>query len=189
MGNKKSRAAQLVLNPDALEYKPSTTLIHAPVVTHATTQPSAPALAFLRSFSEPVQTLSYADLNARSTRLARTLRRLHGASISGRTSTPQTIVSLALPSSIELYIAYLAVLKAGFAFSPLPLPDDTPAERLRELVNELCSQVVIGLGSRQTWAEGLEELQWLNISDGINSGDGDDEWPAPTKDDLAYGKL
>ncbi|MBV2156409.1 non-ribosomal peptide synthetase [Kitasatospora sp. SUK 42] len=64
--------------------------------------------------------LDYTELAARADRLARLL----AASGIG----PGTIVALALPRSVELVVALLAVAKSGAAY--LPLDPDYPADRL-----------------------------------------------------------
>ncbi|MGY1502800.1 amino acid adenylation domain-containing protein [Streptomyces sp. QTS52] len=64
--------------------------------------------------------LSYAELNARANRLARTLV----AAGAG----PERIVALALPRSPEMIVALLAVVKAGAAY--LPIDTAYPAERI-----------------------------------------------------------
>ncbi|MER7582457.1 amino acid adenylation domain-containing protein [Kitasatospora sp. NPDC097691] len=64
--------------------------------------------------------LDYAELGARADRLARLLA-AHGIG-------PGTIVALALPRSLELVVALLAVAKSGAAY--LPLDPDYPADRL-----------------------------------------------------------
>ncbi|WP_266159409.1 non-ribosomal peptide synthase/polyketide synthase [Dyella silvatica] len=66
------------------------------------------------------QSCSYAELNQQSNRLAHTLM--------ARGVGPGDLVALALPRSIEMVVALLAVLKAGAAY--LPLDPDYPAERL-----------------------------------------------------------
>jgi ferricrocin synthase len=181
MGNKKSRAARLVLNPDALSYTPTSSLLHAPVARHASEQPFKTAVSFLHALDEPPRTLSYADLDNQSTLLASSLRKLFKG-----TGIKEPVVALALPPSIELYIAYIAVLKAGFAFSPLPAPEETPAERLRTLVHELDAKIILGLAERQSWAEEIDSAQWVSVSEGIASGVDGERWPAPSKNDLAY---
>ncbi|MFD9975629.1 amino acid adenylation domain-containing protein [Streptomyces sp. NPDC059017] len=75
--------------------------------------PDAPAVA-----SEEAE-LTYAELDARSGRLARLLIG-HGAG-------PERLVALALPRTARFMEAVLAVLKAGAAY--LPLDPDAPAER------------------------------------------------------------
>ncbi|MFE7593479.1 amino acid adenylation domain-containing protein, partial [Kitasatospora sp. NPDC057512] len=64
--------------------------------------------------------LDYTELAARSDRLARLL--------AAEGIGPGTIVALALPRSLELVVALLAVAKSGAAY--LPLDPDYPADRL-----------------------------------------------------------
>ncbi|HEV7829728.1 MAG TPA: amino acid adenylation domain-containing protein, partial [Pseudonocardiaceae bacterium] len=64
---------------------------------------------------------SYGELNARANRLARLLIEC-GAG-------PEQFVALALPRSVELIVALLAVLKAGAGYLPIDL--SYPAERIR----------------------------------------------------------
>ncbi|MFE6667640.1 non-ribosomal peptide synthase/polyketide synthase [Streptomyces sp. NPDC057697] len=74
------------------------------------------ALALLDGDTE----LTYAQLDARANRLARKL--------ADRGVRPGGTVAVALPRSVELVVALLAVHKAGAAYLPLDL--DYPAERL-----------------------------------------------------------
>ncbi|MFD4863647.1 non-ribosomal peptide synthetase, partial [Streptomyces atratus] len=64
--------------------------------------------------------LTYAELDARSSRLARLLI--------DRGVGPEDFVALALPRSVEMVVALLAVAKAGAAY--LPLDSEYPAERI-----------------------------------------------------------
>jgi amino acid adenylation domain-containing protein len=64
--------------------------------------------------------LSYAELNARANRLAHALI--------ARGAGPERIVALALPRSVDIVVAQLAVLKTGAAF--LPVDPAYPAERI-----------------------------------------------------------
>ncbi|WP_277343326.1 non-ribosomal peptide synthetase [Streptomyces sp. Tu 4128] len=66
------------------------------------------------------ETLTYARLNARANRLARLLV--------ARGAGPERLVALALPRSLELPVAVLAVAKTGAAY--LPLDPAHPAERI-----------------------------------------------------------
>ncbi|MEV7097596.1 amino acid adenylation domain-containing protein [Amycolatopsis sp. NPDC051045] len=68
--------------------------------------------------------LTYAELDARANRLAHVLI--------GRGAGPERVVALAVPRSLEMIVAELAVLKAGAAY--LPLDPDYPAERLAFMV-------------------------------------------------------
>ncbi|WP_328510500.1 amino acid adenylation domain-containing protein [Streptomyces mirabilis] len=77
--------------------------------------------------------LSYAQLNARANRLARSLVE------SG--IGPERVVALGLPRSIDLVIAMLAVSKAGGAYLPLDL--EHPAERLAFMLSDTAPACVI----------------------------------------------
>ncbi len=68
--------------------------------------------------------LTYAELDARANRLAHVLI--------GRGAGPERVVALAVPRSMDMIVAELAVLKAGAAY--LPLDPDYPAERIAFMV-------------------------------------------------------
>ncbi|MFI5895176.1 amino acid adenylation domain-containing protein [Actinoplanes sp. NPDC051513] len=70
--------------------------------------------------------ISYAELDARANRLAHLLI--------ARGAGPDRVVGLAVPRSIEMIVAELAVLKAGAAYLPLDPAD--PAERLGYLIGD-----------------------------------------------------
>ncbi|MEC3981387.1 non-ribosomal peptide synthase/polyketide synthase [Amycolatopsis sp. H20-H5] len=69
-------------------------------------------------------TWTYAELNSRANRLARTLVE--------RGAGPEEFVALALPRSADMMLAILAVHKAGAAY--LPLDPDQPADRLAAML-------------------------------------------------------
>ncbi|WP_345029090.1 amino acid adenylation domain-containing protein [Kutzneria kofuensis] len=70
--------------------------------------------------------LTYAELNAAANRLAHLLI--------ARGAGPERVVGLAVPRSLEMIVAELAVLKAGAAY--LPLDADYPAERIAFMVED-----------------------------------------------------
>lgn len=78
--------------------------------------PHATALVF------GVSTLEHATLEARSFALAAQLRTMDVG--------PGSVVAVALPRSLELVIALVAVLRAGAAYLPLTLPIRTSAWRV-----------------------------------------------------------
>ncbi|HEU0088339.1 MAG TPA: non-ribosomal peptide synthase/polyketide synthase [Pseudonocardiaceae bacterium] len=87
--------------------------------------PDLPAVLFDNSGSRvgeqiPGGMLTYVELEARANRLAHLLI--------ARGAGPEQIVALALPRSVEIVIAQLAVLKAGSAF--LPVDPAYPPERI-----------------------------------------------------------
>lgn len=77
--------------------------------------------------------LGYAELDARSTRLAHRLRAL-GAG-------PETTVALALPRSADLVVAVLAVSKTGAAY--LPVDPDYPGQRIALMLADTGPQCVV----------------------------------------------
>ncbi|MFF9690814.1 amino acid adenylation domain-containing protein [Streptomyces sp. NPDC014623] len=79
--------------------------------------------------------LDYAALDARANRLARVLIR-HGAG-------PEQLIALALPRSIDLVVAVLAVLKSGAAYLPLDLHH--PGERLESTLQDARPLLLLSL--------------------------------------------
>ncbi|HEU4881684.1 MAG TPA: amino acid adenylation domain-containing protein [Longimicrobium sp.] len=101
--------------------------------------PHAPALEF------EGRSVSYAELEARANRLARRLR-ARGAG-AGR------LVAVSLERSLELPVAFLAVMKSGAAFLPVD-PRDPPQRRRRVLAD---SGAVVLLTERRP-AEGADDV-------------------------------
>src|SRR5205823_5501747 len=79
--------------------------------------------------------LSYGELEARANRLAHLLVQ--------RGAGPERIVALALPRSVEIVVAQLAVLKAGAAF--LPVDPAYPAERIAFMLTDAAPVLVLSL--------------------------------------------
>jgi hypothetical protein len=77
--------------------------------------------------------LTYGELNEQANRLAQLLT-VNGAG-------PEHIVALALPRSVDLVVAVLAVLKAGAAY--LPLDPAYPATRLAHMVTDARPALVL----------------------------------------------
>ncbi|MCX4743959.1 non-ribosomal peptide synthase/polyketide synthase [Kitasatospora sp. NBC_01287] len=71
--------------------------------------------------------LDYATLDARANRLAHRLAELQ--------ASPERFVALALPRSLDLVVAVLAVLKTGAAY--LPLDPALPPERVAQLLRDV----------------------------------------------------
>jgi amino acid adenylation domain-containing protein/non-ribosomal peptide synthase protein (TIGR01720 family) len=86
--------------------------------------------------------LTYAELNRRANRLARVLVQ--------RGAGPERIVALALPRSVGLITAQLAVLKAGAAF--LPIDPAYPAERIEFMLAD--ARPVVTLTERDVDVDG-----------------------------------
>ncbi|WP_190816260.1 non-ribosomal peptide synthetase [Saccharopolyspora pogona] len=77
--------------------------------------------------------LSYTELNERANRLARLLV--------SRGVGPERLVALALPRSVDVAVAVLAVVKAGAAY--LPVDPDYPAERIAFMLDDAEPALVI----------------------------------------------
>ncbi|WP_143064550.1 non-ribosomal peptide synthetase, partial [Streptomyces colonosanans] len=96
-------------------------------------------------------TLTYAELNTRANRLAHAL--------TGRGVGPEDIVALALPRSVDLVVAMLAVLKAGAAY--LPLDPNYPAARLEFMVSDAQPKLLITSSALEDRPLGPQELDRL----------------------------
>ncbi|MGH3657221.1 MAG: non-ribosomal peptide synthetase, partial [Micromonosporaceae bacterium] len=94
--------------------------------------PDAPAVIFDGGVSEG-SVVSFAELDARANRLAGLLI--------ARGAGPERIVALALPRSVEIVVAQLAVAKAGAAF--LPVDPAYPAERIAFMLTDAAPVLVL----------------------------------------------
>ncbi|MFD7962487.1 amino acid adenylation domain-containing protein [Streptomyces zaomyceticus] len=121
--------------PDLVDSEQLRALAEAASVTDHAVEPGTVVDAFAaRALAHPDETaliagrdeLTYAELDARATTLARLL--------AARGVGPETFVGLALPRGTDLVVALLAVLKAGGAYLPLDL--DYPADRLEFMVRD-----------------------------------------------------
>ena len=97
-------------------------------VTRGSTSPQRPCAVWCDGAS-----LTYAELDQAADRLA---RRLRGAGVRRGDH-----VGLLLPRSAEVYIALLAVLKAGAAY--VPLDPDYPADRVAYILEDCQAQSLI----------------------------------------------
>ncbi|GGN73725.1 non-ribosomal peptide synthase/polyketide synthase [Nocardia rhizosphaerihabitans] len=91
--------------------------------------------------------LTYGELDAWSNRLA---RRLVGAGVG-----PEALVAVALPRSVELAVALLAVLKAGGGY--LPIDPNYPADRIEYVLDDarpLCAIAGADTGLARDWFGG-----------------------------------
>ncbi|MEV6277727.1 non-ribosomal peptide synthase/polyketide synthase [Nocardia sp. NPDC051832] len=91
--------------------------------------------------------LSYADLDAWSNRLA---RKLTAAGVG-----PETLVAVALPRTVELVVALLAVIKAGGGY--LPIDPNYPADRIEYVLDDarpVCAISSAATGLPRDWFGG-----------------------------------
>lgn len=128
--------------------------------------PQAPALVFGET------ALDHATLEARSFALAAQLR----ATGVG----PGSVVAVALPRSLELVIALVAVLRAGAAYLPLDLAH--PDERLARILASAQPACVLAVADAQMRMPGVPVLapeRWTALSFAA-------PWADPAPDDAAY---
>ena len=91
------------------------------------------------------QELSYGELNRRANRVAHYLRELGVG--------PDKRVAVCLERSLEMGVGLLAVLKAGGAY--VPLDPEFPVERLRFMVEDSGSEVLLTKGAVAGVADGI----------------------------------
>ena len=128
--------------------------------------PHAPALVFGDT------TLDYATLEARSFALAAQLRAMEVG--------PGSVVAVALPRSLELVIALVAVLRAGAAYLPLDLAH--PDERLARILASAQPACVLAAAEVSARTDGVPVLapdQWTALSFAA-------PWADPAPSDAAY---
>ena len=147
-------------------------LLHAAFERRVLDYPNRTALDFLQAQGLSAapkirRTLTYAALNQLTHSLAESIL----ANFSSSDSKGLVVLPILLPTSPELYISYLAVLKAGLAFCPLPV--DAPPQRLQDMVGDLSPRVILGaeafrerLPGLQNVPEASEEttkLKWIDV--------------------------
>nr|POE78646.1 hydroxamate-type ferrichrome siderophore peptide synthetase [Quercus suber] len=120
-----------ILNPDP-KFLPGPSLLHELIPLVSSSNSDAIDHTFADRSRE---TLTYRELHARSDALAMRLisRRTH--STNSRSDSSKFIIPLFIQQSPSLYVAQLAILKAGGAFCPIPL--DIPEERLRFILQDV----------------------------------------------------
>jgi amino acid adenylation domain-containing protein/non-ribosomal peptide synthase protein (TIGR01720 family) len=120
--------------------------------------------------------LTYAELESRANRLAHLLIR--------RGVGPERIVALALPRSVDIVVAQLAVVKAGAAY--LPVDPDYPAERIAFMLADATPILVI-TSARLAGTPPLDDLSGVVAIDEPAIAHAAAAMPerAPTDDDRA----
>ncbi len=121
------REQLLVTWNDTRSNYPSGKCIHELFSAQASATPQAPALSFAG------ETLTYEELDRRSSQLANYLRR-HDA---GR----EVRVAVCLQRSLELIVGILGILKAGAAY--VPLDPDYPEERLAFMLEDTQAPILL----------------------------------------------
>lgn len=129
-----------------------------------------------------IRCLSYHSLDRLSSKLA--VKIAHAAATRSD-GTRRMVVPVLLPQSLELYITWLAILKAGGAFCPLNT--DAPPERIEFILQDVAASVVVTNGALVARVPSNAPVAVINV-DGIEAEEADVAPPvvqvAPS--DLAY---
>ncbi|MBW7477832.1 AMP-binding protein, partial [Paenibacillus oenotherae] len=120
--------------------------------------------------------LSYAELNARSNRLARRLRE-QGVG-------PDELVGIAAERSTEMIVAILGVLKAGGAY--VPIDPSYPEERIRYTLEDAEAKLVLTQTDLAEKFAGITESLLVLERALLEEGDGTDLPEAAGAEHLAY---
>ncbi|KAJ5527964.1 hypothetical protein N7513_012123 [Penicillium frequentans] len=129
-----------------------------------------------------IRCLSYPSLDRLSSKLAVEIAHAAATRSDG---TRTMVVPVLLPQSLELYITWLAILKAGGAFCPLNT--DAPPERIEFILQDVAASVVVTNGALVARVPSNAPVAVIN-ADGIEADEADVAPPvvqaAPS--DLAY---
>ena len=122
--------------------------------------------------------LSYHSLNVRANQIARLLRE--------RGVVTQTVVGVCLERSLEMAVAFLAVMKAGGTY--VPLDPDYPQDRLRYMVEDSGAPLVITTSTLSERFTGQAcRVVLLDREEGVLQQTAEHDLPPQaTAEDLAY---
>ncbi|NTX06686.1 non-ribosomal peptide synthetase, partial [Myxococcus sp. CA040A] len=137
------------------EELPADARIHALIEAQVARTPDAVAVV------SGEDSVTYRELEARATRLARRLREL-GVGL-------ETRVAVCMERSVELLVSLLGVLKAGGAY--VPLDPEYPAERLAFMLEDSGARVVVSRGPAREKLGDLAGRDWLDVDTVPREGD------------------
>lgn len=149
--------------------KAAPALLHSAFERRAAEFPHRVAIDYLGYADGAVfhRRMTYAEVNLRASQVAKNLRLISQLFV-WQVGAPK-FVPVFLPSSPELFISYLGILKAGMSFVPLPL--DAPPQRLQDIFEDLGAPIVLGLGeepAKGPWhrddAEHAGGVTWINVA-------------------------
>ncbi|KAJ5788123.1 hypothetical protein N7457_003113 [Penicillium paradoxum] len=169
--------------PDLAISNPSPSTLPGPQLLHEVAlrglHDANHAIEFLAADGN-VRCLSYRDLDRLSSNLA--------SEIACASTTPngvQKVVPVLLPQSVELYISWLAILKAGAAFCPLNA--DAPTDRIDFILQDVAASVVVTNDALATRISPKEHISVLTVNDlQTNTHSTDLCSTGSTPTDLAY---
>lgn len=125
---------------------------------HALQTPDKLALVFAQDLSQDTsstEALSYHDLNVRANKLAHHLI--------SRGAEPDSLVCVCMTKSINLYVAILAVVKAGCGY--LPLVPETPSARITQILDDANIQICLTDATTTDTISRMEVCSVIDTSD------------------------
>ncbi|MGW4633166.1 amino acid adenylation domain-containing protein, partial [Nocardia sp. NPDC004415] len=118
------------------------------------------------------RSLTYADLDVASSRLARVLI--------ARGAAPETVVAIAMQRSLETTLAIWAVIKSGAAF--LPVDPKYPAERIAHMMSDSGAALGITVSDEAGHLPAPASGEWLVLDDKSLHGEAAAQSAAPVTD-------
>ncbi|GAC94353.1 non-ribosomal peptide synthetase [Pseudozyma hubeiensis SY62] len=174
----KTTAALSIFDRTLKSEAPQQARLHDAFLQQAKQCPDRIAVQFLEALGEDgtarFSRLTYAQLHKAASLLASKVRYAHARK--EKQQHQQVIVPMLLSPSIELYISYMAILMAGFAFCPLPV--DAPDARLTMLVSQLHPSVILGAHSSDPPSWLPASVHWINVTENVQ----DDSWSVNEND-------
>lgn len=178
-------------------------LMHSGFERRAAEFPDRIAVEWMAEENGPIEKITYAELNARAEIVADELTLIEREIAWTPAFRNQRAVPIFAGSSPDLYVGIFGIMKAGFAFSPLPL--DAPPQRLLDVLDDSKASVVLGVGDvpfpgvdlseDNEVNRALKEKTWFNIRNitgwrasrpEVNADPSTIQRHPPTEDDLAY---
>lgn len=120
--------------------------------------------------------LDYAELDARSRRMAQALLE--------RGVVPGQLIGVALPRGVDMLMAVIAVLRAGAAY--VPLDPAFPEQRLQRMAEHSGLRHIIGMGEQRLPVSVLAGRDWWPLQQLTAPGADARDLPDVGPDDLAY---
>ncbi|ROW02126.1 hypothetical protein VSDG_02384 [Cytospora chrysosperma] len=187
----KSRPVPLFPSQDLAEDQNEQALLHRWFERRVDEQPDRVAVDFLVDLESGERSqFTYQQLNNVANALARELVCAQGAHTASDGSGIKTVAVMMGPCP-ELYASYLATLKAGMAFCPIPV--DAPAERLDALMADLKPTAFLvaasspaSPGSITGAIPSFSVSSYLSACDEEVEGLGEETQPSVTETDVAY---